>query len=271
MIGWLGPGRRASFNVAIRTVVLDKSSHSAEYGVGGGVVWDSVGADEYAECLAKAKVLIESTPDFDLLETMLWTPGEGYFLKDKHLARLKRSADYFGFPVLLEDVEKRLFDLDGALGACRQRVRLLIGSNGGVRVETAPLGKETAGGLVRVALAREPVLSQNRFLYHKTTMRAAYNEAKASRPDCEDVVLFNERGEVTESTIANVVAEFDGVRITPPVESGLLPGVFREEMLERGEIKEGRLTIEDLRKADRIFLVNSVRKWRTAVMRERHG
>ena len=113
----------------------------------------------------------------------------------------------------------------------------------------------------KVRIAAEPVNSQNVFLYHKTTNRCVYEAAKRSRPDCDDVILFNERGEVTESTIANVVVEINGRRITPPVSCCLLAGTFREHLLERGEIEEEVVTIEQLQRAERVFLINSVREW----------
>ena len=101
-IGYIAPSRKAKFNVAIRTALIDRESRSAEYGVGGGIVWDSSSTDEYAEALLKASVLTEPTQNFSLLETMLWSPKEGFFLKDKHNARLLDSAEYFDFPISSE-------------------------------------------------------------------------------------------------------------------------------------------------------------------------
>ena len=72
-IGLISPGRRAQFNVAIRTVLVDKDRQQAEYGVGGGVVWDSTPEGEYEECLLKARILTAHRPDFSLLESLLWT------------------------------------------------------------------------------------------------------------------------------------------------------------------------------------------------------
>ena len=94
----IAPGRRARFNVAIRTVLVDKARREAEYGVGGGVVWDSTPQGEYDECLLKARILSTARPEFSLLETLLWTPGEGYFCLREHLRRLRESAEYFAFP-----------------------------------------------------------------------------------------------------------------------------------------------------------------------------
>jgi para-aminobenzoate synthetase/4-amino-4-deoxychorismate lyase len=110
-----------------------------------------------------------------------------------------------------------------------------------------------------VRLAERPVSSTDRFLYHKTTNRAVFDNARAGAPDCEDVILWNERGELTEATIANLVLELDGELVTPPVSSGLLPGVYRRWLLQRGMVQERILTRIDLSRASRVFLVNSVR------------
>ena len=141
-------------------------------------------------------------------------------------------------------------------GQCR--VRLLLARNGEVRVQhqaLAPLRR------LRVALAVEPVDSADPLLYHKTTHRAMYDRQLAARPDCDDVVLYNERGELTECCIGNLVLERDGIRYTPPVESGLLAGTFRAELLARGELKERTLLVGDLAEADGLYMINSVRKW----------
>jgi para-aminobenzoate synthetase/4-amino-4-deoxychorismate lyase len=117
---------------------------------------------------------------------------------------------------------------------------------------------------VRVGLAPQPVDSRDALLFHKTTNRAAYDTRRASRPDCDDVLLLNERGELTESTLANLVLRLDGALWTPPLESGLLPGVFRAHRLDRGDIRERVLRPADLGRADAIYLINSVRRWRRA-------
>ena len=88
-----------------------------------------------------------------------------------------------------------------------------------------------------------------------------YEDAKAKCAACDDVILFNERDEVTETTIANIVAVIDGKKITPPIKCGLLPGTMRELLLKRGEIEEGVVTLNQLKSADEIWLINSVRGW----------
>src|SRR5215218_11243231 len=106
------------------------------------------------------------------------------------------------------------------------------------QVETQVSAVELLGEVKRVELATEPVDSSDRFLFHKTTIRRGGN----------DVIFWNERGEVTESSIANVVVSIDGELFTPPIECGLLPGVFRNHLLAEGEIKERVITIEELKR-----------------------
>lgn len=260
-IGYVLPGRKAMFNVAIRTVLVDKQRGTAEYGVGGGIVWDSDAAREYQECLVKSEVLTARRPGFELLETMLWEEAGGYFLLDEHLERLAGSAAYFGFTFDEGKIRNGLAREAGKSGgAKRLRVRLLVAANGEVSIQSGPPA-EPAAGPWRVALSRTRVNPDNVYLYHKTTCRISYDEAARSRPGHDDVILVNTLGEVTESTIANVVIGKNGRFCTPPVSSGLLAGVFRNWLISRGELEERVITVDDILGADRLFLVNSVRRW----------
>jgi para-aminobenzoate synthetase/4-amino-4-deoxychorismate lyase len=252
--------------VAIRTAVIDKYTEKAEYGSGGGIVWDSSAEDEYTEALLKARVLTEKRPEFSLLETMLWMPEEGYFLLDYHMKRLMASSDYFGYPVQAGEVREQLIDRAKEFAGCPQRIRLMANARGELAIEAAELS-ETPEKPVHIRLAPEPVYSSNVFLYHKTTYRLVYEKALQSCPDCEDVLLWNERREVTESSIANVVVEMNGELLTPPLYSGLLAGTFRELLLEQGIIREQAILIDDLSRCSKIHLINSVRKWREAAIR----
>lgn len=259
-IGFLAPGRRAQFNVAIRTLLVDRARGEAEYGVGGGIVWDSDCAAEQAECRTKARVLSAFVPPFSLLESLLWTPAEGYALLDRHLARLAESAAYFDVPLDRTAVERRLRTFAQTLASVPHKVRLLVAPDGADTLEAAPLPPPPEAPLT-VALARAPVDRNDPFLYHKTTCRRVYEEALAARPGFDDVILFNAEGEVTESSRANVVAEIGGARYTPPVVCGLLPGTFRARLLAAGEVAERVITVDELRRSPRVFLVNSVRGW----------
>jgi para-aminobenzoate synthetase / 4-amino-4-deoxychorismate lyase len=263
-IGWLAPGRKAEFNVAIRTVAIDRETGQAEYGVGGGIVWDSEKAGEYAECETKAAVLTAEAPEFELLETMRCEGNGRFYLLEEHLQRLRDSAEYFDFAVNIEEVQKRLEELANELTGVPHRVRLRVGRYGQISLDAASMPPSRSEPW-RLRLAERPMNSRNPFLYHKTTHRDVYEAAHASRGDCDDVVLWNEQGQVTETRIANLVVEKDGCLVTPPVECGLLPGVFRKHLLETGQIVEGIVTEDELRHAERVFAINSVRGWMPAV------
>jgi para-aminobenzoate synthetase/4-amino-4-deoxychorismate lyase len=259
-IGFLCPDGRSQFNVAIRTVVLDRRTETAAYGVGSGIVWDSEPAAEYAECLLKARVLDvpAARADFSLLESLRWTPEDGYWLLDRHISRLLDSAEYFNIPADEPTIREAL-QAAGQNLAAPAKVRLLVGQDGRPSVETAPLSAGAGPSPLRLGVASEPVWSGDRWLYHKTTERDAYERALAGRPDCDDVVLVNERGEVTETSRANLVVELNGRRYTPPVSCGLLAGTARQKLLERGEIAARILSVDDLRQAQRVWTLNSVR------------
>jgi len=258
-IGFLAPGRCAQFNVAIRTLLVDRARKRAEYGVGGGIVWDSECAAELAECCTKSRILDACSPAFSLLESLLWTPAEGYSLLEKHLARLADSAEYFDVPLERAALRQRLLGFARSLPAHAHKVRLLVARDGAATLEAAPLAAPPAP--LRVALAPAPVDRKDPFLYHKTTQRRAYDEALAACPGFDDVILFNADGEVTESTRANVVAEIGGALCTPPVACGLLAGTFRAQLLEAGTVAERAITTGQLRESPRVWLVNSVRGW----------
>jgi para-aminobenzoate synthetase/4-amino-4-deoxychorismate lyase len=272
VIGWAGPGRRARFNVAIRTVWVDRERGVAEYGTGGGVTWASSAAAELAESRLKASVLLAPRPVFQLLETLRWTPALGYRLLAAHLARLRRSARHFGF-CCDDRAERTLLDLASRLPPYPQRVRLRLAPDGAVTIEAEllPPTPRLAGGRRRpwrVALAPRPVDAGDPLLFHKTTHRRLYDEARAAVPGCDDALLWNADGEVTESTVANLVARLDGALVTPPVSSGLLAGTFRERLLQRRCVVERVVRREDLGRATGLWLVNSVRGWLPAELVE---
>ena len=267
-IGFIRPGGDCVFNIAIRTILLDLRTGIATFGVGGGITYDSTPEDEYDECRLKASFLGRSRPEFSpefrLLETLLLDEGE-YFLLDRHLARIGSSARYFGFS-WDEDQVKTALDLTGAeRGSGSWRVRLLTGRDGSLEIETHRLPPDPPRPR-RVALSAQPIDLRDPFIYHKTTHRPAYEQARNDRPDCDDLIFWNERGEITESSLANVVLLKDGIGWTPPRDSGLLAGTFRNHLLESGEIRERAIHRDELRSADSIYLINSVRRWMPAVL-----
>lgn len=260
-IGYAAPGRQARFNVAIRTLLVDHAGARAEYGVGGGIVWDSECAREQQECAVKARVLHVRRPDFDLIETLRWSPADGYPLLRRHLERLARSAEYFGFGVDLSHVERELARFASGLPAGAHRVRLLVTRRGAARCEAVALGP-AADAFADIAVASAPIDRDDVFLYHKTTRRGVYEDAVRSRPGFADVLLHNDAGEITESTIANVAVESGGILYTPPVRCGLLPGVQRARLLESGAIRERVIRLEEVLSGPDVYLMNAVRGMR---------
>ncbi len=337
-LGFVTPGRDARFSVAIRTAVVRKESvdpagkgtggrsggrsggrvAAFEYGIGSGIVWDSVPERELEETRAKALNLVGTGPTadgndpgqaFSLLETVLWRAapegagarvaggstispspfdlpsGAGLVLREHHLERLARSAEALGFPLDLDRVRAQLEASGRRLASLTtpsdHRLRLLVNRSGVVTIQEAPLRR--APEPWTVALADEPVDETDPRLVHKTTRRELYEtalaQARGRAPAVDDVVLWNRAGELTETTLANLAVELDGVWLTPAKGCGLLPGTFRAELLARGVLREARLPRGVLARATRIALVNSVRGWvparlsprlRTSAM-PRHG
>lgn len=274
-IGYWGPERRAQFSVAIRTAVIDRELGLAEYGTGSGIVWDSDAATEYQECRLKAELLTAPRPDFALLESLRWSAAEGYFLLERHLERLASSAERFGFPFDEPALRRALASAPPGPPAGVRKVRLLLDAEGGLRLESEPLPADgrTFSALLtpaetsplHYARAPEPVEKADVLLYHKTSRRALYEAARAACPEAEEVLLWNEAGEATEFTAANLVVRRGEDWITPPVGCGLLPGVLRAELIRLGRIREQVIRLEELETADQIWAINSVRGWRRLV------
>lgn len=256
-IGFIAPDRSSVFNVAIRTLVLKNGK--ASMGVGGGIVADSEPMDEYRECLLKASFLTRTTPSFQLIETMLWD-GE-ISLLGLHLDRMEASASYFEFPFDRQSITARLSTQSKQFSPNdRYRIRLLLDSAGKTTVAATTYIPQRSTGHVQVSSER--TYSGDVFLRHKTTHRERYDRlyAQAYANGFDDIIFLNERDEVTEGTISNIFALRDGALQTPPLRSGILPGVYRRHVLELNKTAEERvLTIQDLESADSVFLCNSVR------------
>ena len=260
-IGYIAPGGEARFSVAIRTIMLDTTTGRGELGIGSGITYDSRPDAEYAECLAKGRFARQAPRQFQLIESLLFEEGQGYFLLERHLERLRRSAAYFRFHLDPAAAGKALEEAAAGLAGAH-KVRLLLSRDGEMQCEAAPIDTTAADTDPTIAFAEKRLDTTDPFLYHKTTRRALFTEERSRRPECADVIFMNERGEISEGSYNSIVASIGGKLVTPPLASGLLPGVFREELLESGAIVESVISREELASAAEIYLVNSVRKWR---------
>lgn len=253
-VGMIAP-EETIFNVPIRTLLLGRGGE-VEMSVGSGVTWGSTAEAEYAECLQKAAFTRLARPTFSLLETMLFEPGIGFRLLDDHLARMRGSAEYFGYPF---DEAKAMAALHARVGAATEsrRVRLMLSAEGTFAVELTPLAQQPRP--LRARLAGEPVYSRDPMLYHKTTFRDTYERRFAERPGYDEVLLRNEHDELTEFANGNLVLRMEGEDWTPPIDAGLLPGTLRARMLADGTLRERSLRVADLQRAEAVYRINSVR------------
>jgi para-aminobenzoate synthetase / 4-amino-4-deoxychorismate lyase len=281
-VGLIRPDRAAAagsaaiesrFAVAIRTATIDKAREVVEYGSGGGITWDSSAASEWEEVVVKTRV-VDPSPSGDgprpaLLETMAYDPAKtedrdrGVRNLDRHLARMASSAAYLGYP---PPTEARAVVLDGVAGVTGSaRLRLVLFMDGRLELGIHPLVEATrSDGPLVLCIDREPVDSQDALLFHKTTDRRRYDQRSSRHHLADDVILVNERGEVTETTRANLLVRQGTQWVTPPLDCGLLPGVGRARLIESDHVVERIVTEAELRKADAVATVSSLRGWRPA-------
>jgi para-aminobenzoate synthetase / 4-amino-4-deoxychorismate lyase len=254
-IGLMMPNKHYIFNVAIRTVLIDAKEGLAEYGVGGGITWDSSSQAEYQEIINKSAILQKKANHFQLLETMVCDNGE-YFLFAFHMERMRRSAQYYGYRFQEKEIVAHLNEL-AANVASKIKVRLLLFETGDFELQHSRLDDQNEDQIV--SLAMECIYSTNPSLFHKTTNREVY---KARKDECcFDTLLWNERGEITEFTTGNVVVKMNDTFYTPPIESGLLPGTFRRHLIDNRQIVERTIMVSELNQAQEIWFINSVRGW----------
>jgi 4-amino-4-deoxychorismate lyase len=201
--------------------------------------------------------------DFSLIETMRWTPDEGFVRLEQHLRRLSRSADALGF--------RQAKDVEGSLrqavsGEEAMRVRLVMSFRGVSEVTAVPFAMQGEDTVWKVRIGATKLKSDDPLYRHKTSRREPYEAARAefSADDVDEVLLTNERGELCEGTITNLfVEDRDGMLLTPPITSGILPGVLRADLIRERRAKSAVLTpdaLDEASKAGRkIFVGNSLR------------
>lgn len=268
-LGAIAPDGDLRFNVAIRTATLLPGGEGV-YGVGGGIVADSQAASEYAECRLKARVLTDLAEDYGLFETLRWTPSSGYGRLGLHLERMRRSALLLGFRFDAEAAARRLAELAADFPPdADRRVRFELRRDGRLDLRAVPMPPEPETPL-RVALATRRVDAGDPFLRHKTTRRAIYDDAfaQAQAQGCDEAVLLNRQGFLTETTRGNLFLRRAGELLTPALHRGLLPGILRAQLIAAGEAREADLHLEDLQSCEAWFVGNSLRELRPAQLQE---
>ncbi len=261
-IGYISPDGNAQFNVAIRTIHVDKQNSNATLGIGSGIVADSEPIEEYKECFLKSSFITKPQEKFSIIETMLWENDE-IFLEQYHWNRLEQSAEYFGFHYdkneLLDKLNQATADFDRL---SRYKIRLLIDKFNNIKIESIKIKVNQELDNKILTISKIKTTTKNRFLYHKTTIRDLYTtEHQSCRQEgFYDVIFMNEHGHITEGAISNVFIKKDGRYITPPVSSGLLNGTYRQFFIDTHpeNVSEQNITLDDLFHADVLYLTNSV-------------
>ena len=249
-IGLLLPNGRRIFNVAIRTIQLYKGQ--AIYGVGGGITWDSTWESEYREVHQKAAVLYRKQIPFQLITTGKISQNHLLF-KEEHIERLRKASRYFAYPFNPEYLRQRI---DAECQACHvdkdYRLKISISKSGDIdfcRQELIPLSQ----AFCQAQLCLQETSLQTPFTYFKTTYRPHLTIGK------QEKIYHNEKGELLETSIGNLVLQIAGKLYTPPINLGILPGIYRQHLLEIGQVEEKVLTLEELAQAEAIYACNAVR------------
>ena len=262
-IGHIKPDGSGTFNVAIRTALIDKKNNSLTYGIGSGIVWDSIEQDEYKETLLKSKIILNQYSKFDLVETMLWKPDKKILLKKDHLKRLSNSALFFNRELNFDKAEILLNSISEKKP---QKIRLLLNDKSQLFFEKTSIDLSDNNNTLKIKLSKNCINSSNIFLQHKTTNRSVYEYSKKDLDNYDDVLLWNEKNEITECCIYNIAIYKKGRWVTPPLKCGLLPGIMRAELIKQNKIYEEIIYVSDLTSNTKIMLFNSVRGCKSAVL-----
>ena len=259
-IGYIAPNNEAQFSVPIRTILSDKKACRSVYGTGSGIVWDSEVQKEWDECQNKSAILSANSQNFELFETMRWDSSKRIFLEKLHLDRLKDSAEFYNFKFHREKINDKLQDyLKNPESESEKIIRLFLAKDGEIRLTSSAYKEQNKDKSHYISLANRPVNSEDLSLYHKTTNRSVYENAIGENQDCDDILLWNEAGNITESTISNVIFKKDSEYYTPPVSCGLLSGTYRTHLISQGHLKVRIIPKAEITLYSEIYLINSVR------------
>ena len=249
-IGILLPNGRRIFNVAIRTIQLHQGK--AIYGVGGGITWDSTWESEYREVHQKAAVLYRKQARFQLITTGKISQNSLLF-EDQHLERLTKASRYFAYPF---DPKKLRQKIEEECQACDvnqdYRLRISLSKSGEMKLSRQILAPLSPSFCKAKLCLQEADLNQS-FTYFKTTHRPHLSLGE------QEKIYHNKSGELLETSIGNLVLKIAGKLYTPPINLGILPGIYRQYLLESGQVEEKVLTVKDLKQAEVIYACNAVR------------
>ena len=255
-IGHFAPDGSAHFNVAIRTLTI--RGNEGELGIGGAIIYDSTARSEYAECLLKTRYYESARRPLELIETLRWSPTEGFVRCDLHLARIANSAKAFGITF---DGAAAEATLESAIAEAKgvMRVRLTLSEEGVFAASSAPLTASKRAW--SYAISSHQMKSDDALLRHKTNWREDYERehAKFAALGCDEVLFLNERGELTEGSRTNIFVQSGGALLTSPLSAGVLDGCLRREMIDKGKCAERTLMPCDLERAEKVWLGNSLR------------
>lgn len=262
-IGYILPNNDMQFNVAIRTLSKHMNDDMLKIGVGGGITVNSTSLDEWQEIYTKLQFVRKFyTPNFKLIESLLFSNGKFNNLHE-HLQRLAHSSQKLLFACDIALISKRLDELSMQLDtALHYKVRIEIDYLGTCAVDFAritPNPKE-----LKVAISDQMIDTTHELFKHKTTsslVRGLYEQLyQDHKPDNIDELLFiNHAGFITESRFYNIIIVINLQWITPPVNDGLLAGVYRQQLIQRGKLTERQITKQDILTADAIYICNDVR------------
>jgi len=253
-------GEKVSFNVAIRTLIVDKETNKGVIGLGSGIVWDSISEKEYDEIKLKSSFLTKPFKYFEIFESFL-IEGKKTFLLKEHLSRLEKAADFFLFNYNEKEIKKRLNILIDSLDYGKYKVKVIINKWGNIKIEYQDIVEELNN--IKVVISEKRVNSRDKFQYFKTTNRELYNKEllKYEKNGYDEVIFLNENDVITEGTYTNIFIVKQEEIITPPISAGILNGIYRKQLLKNNkEIKEQNITIDDIKQAQEVFVCNSVRK-----------
>ena len=249
-IGLLLPNGRRIFNVAIRTIQLHQGK--AIYGVGGGITWDSTWESEYREVHQKAAVLYRKQARFKLITTGKISQKQLLF-EDQHLERLTKASRYFDYPFNPEDLRQKIEEECQVCDANQDyRLRIILSKSGEIELSRQILAPLRPSFCKAKLFLQEVDLNQA-FTYFKTTHRPHLSVGK------QEIIYHNAAGELLETSIGNLVLKINGKLYTPPISQGILPGIYRQHLLETGQVEEKVLTLADLNQAETIYGCNAVR------------